>query len=747
LSINLLKVFLSRLYHSTVLRIFLVLAFLLLVSLWALAYKYTPYYLNKTIINTYHEQTGHELTIGSLSIDFLMADPMQFTLQLSHLNDAKKLWAADQIYISVNLKESIHQRSAIINEVLIHKLSFSAEQNEQGLWNFNDVLILMASHPQSTAKSKGSGVPLFIKKIDITQASVQSKLQVLGVLPLSITPLDMHVSNIDLRTQSSVSIAMSALINKEVSIVAKGVFSLKNQNADIDVAIKQVPFTWFNPLVKPYAAVEILKGTINADNHLSVSAGQLVKLASTGELLNLKVRPTTVEQDAIKWKSLQWSQAEISLVEKNIHIPELTLNELDSQFIVGKDRKTNFQAMLIPPVSASLSTTLVAAEPLRSQAPSKWIFGVDRLLINNAALGFYDESLTPRFMSIIQKFTGDVTDISNAPEKTAHINLQGNVDGYAPVSVTGDARLFIENPQLNTLISFHKMDMGAFSPYSAEYAGWRIKKGLLSVDLNYRYQNGKVVGKNHVVMDHLEFGEKVRGAHIIDLPLRLGLSLLTDEHGIAVLDTEVSGDPSDPTFNFKDIITRAIHNSVKKLLTSPFRLIASLLNTKKDLGAVQFTAGEYQLTEETIAKLKLLQQALQKRPNMRLTLQGLYSESADTRALQEEQVTSAMQQQGIILDSIKSRNEQWAKAVDLRYQAGGLLNSTALAEMKYQELIAQEHVTLERLHSLSYERAQSVKRYLVVELAVPSELLLLNSDTTCSAKQCNANEVVFTLEE
>lgn len=728
-----------RLYRSTFLRVFLVLFILLMGLAWGLVHQYAPYYIDKTLKKTYLESTGHELHIAPI-----VFDPYNFTLSLNQIKDSKNLWQAEQIFLSVNAKESIKQRNAIIDEIVIHKLKARVLQNEMGAWNFNDVLTQLSKQSQKTTKASDSAIPLLIKNVRITQASIDVNVQVLKAVTLAIAPVNLSFKNIDLRNKSAFNLDGSAEINKDVRLLLKGHFNPTKISGEFDVKLSQIPFVWFDPLLKSYAAVEILQGSINTQNHFSVREGQLKNIVTSGQLLNLKVRPTNIEQDAIKWNNLEWRNAELSLNTKTIRIPELLLNELDSQFIVGKDRKTNFQAMLI-------KTSDDAAQSVASDAQQladTWKFWVERLSIKDAALGFYDESLTPHFTAIVQKFSGDITDISNDPDKTSRINLNGNVDGYAPVSLKGDAKLFINKPQLNTLISFQKMDMGAFSPYSAEYAGWRINKGLLSVDLNYQYENGKIVGKNHVVLEHLEFGEKVRGTHLNDIPLRLGLSLLTDEHGVAVLDTEVSGSPTDPAFSFKDIIARAIRNSLKKILTSPFRAIANLLKTKEDLGRVQFTAGEYQLTNEAKAKLTLLQQAIQKRPKMRLTLLGTYDRSADVLALQEEQVTSEMQKKGVTLESIKRRTQDWVKAVNSQYQISALPNIDAPVENKYQELIAQQIVTDERLHNLSHARAQAVKQHFVLTLGIASELLLLVSDTSCDNKnQCKSSEVIFTLEE
>ncbi len=278
---------------------------------------------------------------------------------------------------------------------------------------------------------------------------------------------------------------------------------------------------------------------------------------------------------------------------------------------------------------------------------------------------------------------------------------------------------------------------------------------MLSADLNYHYEDGKILGKNHVVIDHLEFGEKVRGTRVIDIPLRLGLAMLTDENDIAVLDTEIAGTPSDPQFSVREVIMRALSNSLKKIVTSPFKFIANLLNSKEDLGKIQFTHGESQLTDDAKNKLQLLTDALKKRPKMRLSVRGIYDQEGDLAALKEEQVKSALQKAGLPVDAVKSHNEAWAVAVSNQYKVKAQLNSLPSAtqntelttEEKYLQLIAAESVDPERLTRLAHERAQAVKQHFVLQLGVASETILLDSETRCEKpEQCSASEAIFTLE-
>lgn len=758
-----LKSFLIALYRSWILRILV----LLVVLICAAYYIFVLPWLNRAISQNYFQQTGHQLQHDQIDIQLFKCN-----INLGHLKDSANLWQIANVNLNLDCWRSIRKRGLFVNEITIRQLQANPKQLEDGSWNFDDVIKHATAANKSTSNKKAASnpTPVVIKKITIANSTINSNVLALNNLPLAITPVDITLTNINLDGKTPTNLSIKANINQSTPLLVTGKLNLMTVQGELDVDVSGVPFVWFNELLKPYVAMEVLHGLIETRSHVVIDSGELSSIKSDGKLIELKVRPTTMEQDAVKWKSFEWSNVEAIVKDKSVHIPLLTLNEFDGQLIIDKNRVTNIQAMIIKPVPQAPANSAPAnsapannLKPVQGSAVSSpntqvspdqippsqtWKFTVDKLAINNAALGFFDESLKPSFSVIVQKFTGDITDISNDAQHIAVINLAGNVDGYAPVTLNGKANFFIEQPQLEALFSFKKMDMGAFSPYSAEYAGWRIKKGLLSVDLNYHYDHGRIVGKNHVVMDHLEFGEKVRSTHIIDIPLRLGLSLLTDENGIAILDADISGDPKDPSFNIRDIIWRALRNTVKKIITSPFRLLGNLVNTKEDLGRIQFTPGESQLTEQATNKLKLLQEAIAKRPKMRLTIHGLYDENADVVALKHEQVKSALQKQGLTKDSIAIHDNAWAQGVNALYKTQGLTNASASVDDKYQELAEHEIVIAERLSNLARERAQAVKQYFVLQLGVSSEVLLLDSEDRCdNNNKCASSEVVFTLEE
>lgn len=723
------------LYRSWWLRIPVILVALIIASYFFLVLPW----VNKNISLQYHQLTGHQLQHDKLNIHLFSCN-----FALNNIKDSANLWQIKSLTLDVACWKSFQERALIINQVHISQLSGTPLQSKTGLWNFNDVLEHIAKNAPKPKPNSDKHSPVAIKKLSISQSSITTNLLALNDLAVSAAPFELTVLDLDLRRDTPASFLASTTLNKTTESKISGKITPLTLSGVVNFSVNKVPFTWFDSSIKPYLALDILHGELNTQGQLQLANGVLQQLNSSGQLTELKVRPTTMEQDAVHWKSLEWKDADVNFTRKAINIPQAILTELDGQFIITKDRTTNVQAIIIPAPDSAKTPQGQGA----GSGEAGWLFGIDELKVEKAAIGFYDQSLKPSFTVIVQQFSGLITNINTSAEKMAEFHLAGNVDGYAPVSLDGKAQFFIPQPQMEALVSFKKMDMGALSPYSAEYAGWRIKKGLLSVDLDYHYDHGKILGKNHVVIDHLEFGEKVRSPHVIDVPLRLGLSLLTDEHGVAVLDADITGDPNDPQFDLKATIQRALRNTFKKVLTAPFRWLASLVDSKEDLGRVAFTPGESQLTDAAREKLALLHEAMKKRPKMHLTIRGNYDADSDRVALQQEQVKSALEKAGVSQEAIKAQNPEWAKALDAEYKAKGLTNTTADSTQKFNELAALEVVDPERFLRLVRERGQAVKQYFVLQLGADGARLFLEADPECTEKHpCNTSDVQFTLED
>src|SRR6185369_5411086 len=99
---------------------------------------------------------------------------------------------------------------------------------------------------------------------------------------------------------------------------------------------------------------------------------------------------------------------------------------------------------------------------------------------------------------------------------------------YAPAKISGEINLLSAALYTDLKVSFKGVEMTSVTPYSGRFAGYKIEKGKLSIDVAYLVENRKLQAKQRFIIDQLELGERVDSPDAVKLPLRLAVALLKD---------------------------------------------------------------------------------------------------------------------------------------------------------------------------------------------------------------------------
>jgi len=139
------------------------------------------------------------------------------------------------------------------------------------------------------------------------------------------------------------------------------------------------------------------------------------------------------------------------------------------------------------------------------------------------------------------------------------------------------------------------------------------------------------------VLDNLTLGERIDSPDALKLPLELALAILKDSNGRIDLGIPVAGNLNDPEFSYGAVVWKALGNIMTKIVTSPFRMLGSLFGVSGEkLEAVEFDAGSEVVLPPEREKLQHVAQILNKKPDLKLTVPGTYSETADAAALRAQ---------------------------------------------------------------------------------------------------------------
>ena len=293
--------------------------------------------------------------------------------------------------------------------------------------------------------------------------------------------------------------------------------------------------------------------------------------------------------------------------------------------MINDDRTTNIDDLLIPQPAGT-----TAAKSTASKEKPLGIH-IGAIAINDGSANFADFSLTPNFQTAVQQLNGLIGTIDSRNPKPAPVNIAGKVDRYAPVTIKGSVNPFDPMASLDIATSFKRVELTTLTPYSGKFAGYRIRKGRLNLDLHYLITNGQLKAENKLVVEQLQLGEKVDSPDAVDLPIKLAIALLKDTDGKISIELPISGDLNNPQFSVMPIIWQTVRNLVLRAAQAPFKFIGGLINGggAEDLGTVSFAPGSSELSPEAQKALTTLAQALKERPALRLEIEGTAAQSSD----------------------------------------------------------------------------------------------------------------------
>jgi uncharacterized protein involved in outer membrane biogenesis len=465
---------------------------------------------------------------------------------------------------------------------------------------------------------------------------------------LEVGPLDLDVRNFDSRGSSPVELKLKTEFGKQGSLLAEGQLTLTPMQGRFDVTLAGIDLRLAQPYLSPFVHLELRSGLLASQ--LAVELKGIEPLAfhigGSAEITQLHTLDTIQDRDLVKWQSLQISGLNYNYPSE-LQIDKLDLNQPYARFIINPDLSTNINDLLVDKPAATPSPEVASSEASTSpdEPDVPFALRIGGIQIADGSANFADLSLRPPFITAIQDLGGSIGTIDNRQHNAASVDIQGKVDRYAPVSIEGSLTPFEPLQSLDITTRFKQVELTTLSPYSAKFAGYRIRKGRLNLDLHYRIQQGQLNAENEVVLEELQLGEKVDSEQAVDLPVRLAVALLKDSSGTIALKIPVQGDLKNPQFDVVPIIWQTLRNLVVKAAKSPFKFLGGLVGRDQtDLSQILFPPGSSELDSAARSNLDTLASALKERPVLRLEIEGMSAPAVDGPLLAEQWLEREYQQ-------------------------------------------------------------------------------------------------------
>ena len=457
----------------------------------------------------------------------------------------------------------------------------------------------------------------------------------------AVIDLAARVTNISNRANSPINIDTDISLQSGGALRAGGALTLlPSLLFDGEFALDEFSLPVLQPYLASVANISLesgrfaLSGTVQATTQQSDFSGAM-------SLDDLAIIDRIQNEALFGISALEVNSATVAVGERNnIEVGVVRLLEPYARVEIETDGSTNIGRVIIE--SEPQEAPVEAAAPAQSDEMIAAM--LESIVIENASADFSDSSLPLPFAVHMDALGGSISALSTRSLEPARVDLEGQVDEYGQVSINGRLRPLDFASLTEIDMFFRNLDIPSLSPYVIKFAGRRIAEGDLDVDLSYRINEGQLNGANSMVMRDLVLGERVPNPDALDLPLGLAIALLKDRNGVIDLDVPVSGDLDNPQFSFGSVVSRALGNIIRNIVSSPFRFLANLVGGEEDadIGLIEFAPGRADLLPPEREKLAKLGSALLERPQLQLGLTGVYASAADSAALQEQKFDSRL---------------------------------------------------------------------------------------------------------
>lgn len=498
--------------------------------------------------------------------------------------------------------------------------------------------------------------------VDIPRINVRNlglSLEDRSVTPapvFTLKPLNVTVTGYSTAPGTTVKADIEATVNDKGRLAVAATANLDTRAVQADVEVADLPLTLAQPYIAGATSLTLTRGVLAAKGRVTwedTLPEATLGFAGDVSVNGLRTIDNALREDFVTWDALRLEAFEYRSVPESLRIRTVDARSPFARVIIGPDGTTNVSAILAGPGATAAAVPGPTIGPAESRSPAPVAVApaattvppgeaaaplpvrIGTVRITNGSARFADFTTRPNFAIGIEKLKGTISGLSSSPSSRASVELDGQVDRFSPVTIRGEVNPLAAETFLDMAMTFRNVELASFTPYSGRFAGYAIRQGKLSVDLNYKVNDRKLDADHKFVIDQLELGDKVESPDAVGLPLKLAVALLKDRNGVIDLDLPVTGDLDDPRFRIGPIVWKVLVNLLTKAVTAPFALLGSLFGGGEEVNLINFAAGDAGLAPADGEKLASLVKALTERPGLRLTVPAVFSRASDAPALRK----------------------------------------------------------------------------------------------------------------
>lgn len=279
--------------------------------------------------------------------------------------------------------------------------------------------------------------------------------------------------------------------------------------------------------------------------------------------------------------------AELNIDKERYIFDTLTAEGYATQMHLRSDGTTNFDGLFYddPELSVETTTTALGDDMYeveervtittdKEEAPLRnMTLRIGKLNLQGGKLDYSDRTMHEDFVYTLRNIaiSGDNFDMWSTNKLTLRAQLPKQ--GSALFLWEGSLTDFYNQSLLAMLTN---VDIKGLSPYIEHFTAFPVLSGNMTFRSQNVVTNGKLSGINQLGTYNFALGKKNRELKAeYNLPLKLGIFVLTDKDDHIDVDFPITGSIDSPEFSYRKIIMKAIGNMLLKIVAAPFAWMSS----------------------------------------------------------------------------------------------------------------------------------------------------------------------------
>ncbi|MGM0787940.1 MAG: DUF748 domain-containing protein, partial [Thermodesulfobacteriota bacterium] len=563
-----------------------------------------PWVATSFAVNTVADDLGRDLRIGAVH-----TNPFTLTLEVEDLAlddvDGQELIGFERLFVDLAWS-SLFKWTAVIPTARLEGARVHEEQFDSGVTRFTRLLSEFKRRPLPR---------------DGPEGAIIRPEQTGPMLPIALEDIDFSLDDFILADDAVSPFQVSGRFDLGGEFAFDGEVQLL---PGLDLAgtldLDGLALALAEPFAQRFAHVRVDSGSLSAEGELRSGPGDPLTYAGSARIDALDIGESDGGEDIVGWQALAIDEIDFRLGERLLELSVIRLDQPSARVFIAEDRSTNLGELLVEQPAAP------EAAPEDETEPFDIVIGGFRL--DGGVLAFTDRSLPLPFATRVHQLRGGISQISPGQEEPARVDLEGQVADYGQTWINGELNPWNPLSRAQVDLVFENMDIPELTPYAVQFLGRRIATGRMDLDLGYVLDDGRLDASNHMVLRDLKLGERFEHPGATDLPIGLAIALLKDSDGVITVDIPVQGNVNDPEFSFGPAIRQALTDILQGMISSPFSLLASLVDGDPDpdeLAKVAFSPGSTEVAPPQRKGLDQLRAALEKRPELALELPAPYA--------------------------------------------------------------------------------------------------------------------------